>query len=49
MEAKSKSGTKIHEKNVRAARKVHEFRRNFCEVQAMLEKSSRYDTTTCEL
>ncbi len=43
MEGKSKPGTKAHEKNLRTARKVHEFAEIFGRYQGMLEKTGRYD------
>ncbi len=43
MEGKSKPGTKVHEKNLIAARKVQEFAEIFGRYQAMLEQTGRYD------
>ncbi len=43
MEGKSKPGTKIHEKNLLAARKFQEFTEIFSRYQAMLARTGRYD------
>lgn len=43
MAAKSKPGTKVHEKNLAAARKFRDFITIFKKYQEMMEKTGRYD------
>ena len=43
MATKSKPGTNVHEKNLLAAQKFHDFITLFAEYQSMLERTGRYD------